>query len=152
MRWDHAPRSAVSEAVHSRDWRIRCSIVSSTGSKNAHQERTNMQVGGFIGLRIMGTSMAANLQKAGYKLVRARHTPGLRCRIWTAGAKWADGPMSLAAQSQVIFTSLPRLPMWRSPRWRRRSPILLELGNDEFRNYNRPTRPASRPGRAQSRL
>jgi 3-hydroxyisobutyrate dehydrogenase-like beta-hydroxyacid dehydrogenase len=68
-----------------------------------------MQVG-FIGLEIMGASMAANLQKASYQLVvhdirEASATPHL-----SAGAKWADSPKSLAAQSQVIFTSLPGPP------------------------------------------
>ena len=55
-----------------------------------------MQVG-FIGLGIMGTSMAANLQKAGYQLVvhdirEASATPHL-----SAGTKWADSPKSVAA-------------------------------------------------------
>src|SRR5262245_64834679 len=68
-----------------------------------------MQVG-FIGLGIMGASMAANLQKAGYQLVvhdlrRGSATPHLN-----AGAKWVDSPKSLAAKSQVIFTSLPGPP------------------------------------------
>jgi 3-hydroxyisobutyrate dehydrogenase len=65
-----------------------------------------MQVG-FIGLGIMGASMAANLQKAGFKLIvhDIRHesaTPHLK-----AGAEWADSAKSLAAQADVIFTSLP---------------------------------------------
>ena len=68
-----------------------------------------MQVG-FIGLGLMGASMAANLQKAGHKLVvhdirKASATPHL-----SAGAKWAESAKSLAAQSQVIFTSLPGPP------------------------------------------
>jgi len=65
-----------------------------------------MQVG-FIGLGIMGASMAANLQKAGFKLVvhdirQESATPHLK-----AGAEWADSAKSLAAQADVIFTSLP---------------------------------------------
>jgi 3-hydroxyisobutyrate dehydrogenase len=68
-----------------------------------------MQVG-FIGLGIMGAGMAANLQKAGYKLVvhdirQDAATPHLK-----AGAKWSDSPKALAAQCQVIFTSLPGPP------------------------------------------
>ena len=68
-----------------------------------------MQVG-FIGLGTMGAGMAANLQKAGYKLVvhdirQDSATPHLK-----AGAKWADTPKALAAQCQVIFTSLPGPP------------------------------------------
>ena len=68
-----------------------------------------MQVG-FIGLGTMGASMAANLQKAGYKLVvhdvrQDSATPHLK-----AGAKWTDSPKAMAAQCQVIFTSLPGPP------------------------------------------
>jgi 3-hydroxyisobutyrate dehydrogenase len=55
----------------------------------------------------MGASMAANLQKAGFKLVvhdirQESATPHLK-----AGAEWADSAKSLAAQADVIFTSLP---------------------------------------------
>src|SRR5215510_14826504 len=65
-----------------------------------------MQVGS-IGLGIRAAGMAANLQKAGFELVvhdirEASATPHL-----SAGAKWANSPKSLAAQSKVIFTSLP---------------------------------------------
>ena len=68
-----------------------------------------MQVG-FIGLGTMGASMAANLQKAGYKLVvndvrREAAAPHLK-----AGAVWAATPREVAANSQVIFTSLPGPP------------------------------------------
>src|SRR5262249_10951728 len=68
-----------------------------------------MQVG-FIGLGTMGAGMAANLQKAGYQLVvhdirQDSATPHLN-----AGAKWADSPKAVAAQSKVIFTSLPGPP------------------------------------------
>ena len=68
-----------------------------------------MQVG-FIGLGMMGASMAANLQKAGYSLVvndmnQAAATPHIK-----AGAKWADSPKALSQQCDVIFTSLPGPP------------------------------------------
>jgi 3-hydroxyisobutyrate dehydrogenase-like beta-hydroxyacid dehydrogenase len=68
-----------------------------------------MQVG-FIGLGTMGASMATNLQKAGYKLIvhdirQNSATPHLK-----AGAEWADSPKILAAQCEVIFTSLPGPP------------------------------------------
>jgi len=65
---------------------------------------------GFIGLGTMGASMAANLQKAGHRLVvydtrRAAAAPHL-----AAGAVWADGPRQLAEQVEVVFTSLPGPP------------------------------------------
>lgn len=65
-----------------------------------------MQVG-FIGLGTMGGKMAANLQKAGYRLVvhdsrRDAATPHL-----AAGAVWADTPRQVAEAAEVVFTSLP---------------------------------------------
>ena len=65
-----------------------------------------MQVG-FVGLGTMGGKMAANLQKAGYRLVvhdsrRDAATPHL-----AAGAIWADTPRQVAEAAEVVFTSLP---------------------------------------------
>jgi 3-hydroxyisobutyrate dehydrogenase-like beta-hydroxyacid dehydrogenase len=64
---------------------------------------------GFIGLGIMGSPMASNLQKAGYTIVvhDSRHEaaePHLK-----AGATWADTPRALAEKCEVIFTCLPNL-------------------------------------------
>src|SRR5580704_14366411 len=65
---------------------------------------------GFIGLGMMGSGMAANLQKAGHDLVvhdlrRAAAEPYL-----AAGAVWADSPRAVAEASEVVFTSLPGPP------------------------------------------
>src|SRR4051812_35122950 len=62
---------------------------------------------GFIGLGTMGSSMALNVRKAGYELTvndlrRDSAKPHLE-----AGAKWADSPRTVAAASDVVFTSLP---------------------------------------------
>jgi 3-hydroxyisobutyrate dehydrogenase len=65
-----------------------------------------MQVG-FIGLGIMGASMASNLQKAGYKLVvhdLQRQNAGAHI---AAGAQWAATPKAVAETCEVVFTSLP---------------------------------------------
>ena len=64
---------------------------------------------GFIGLGVMGASMATNLQKAGYALVvndvrREAAAPHLK-----AGATWADSARELAKRCDVIFTCLPNL-------------------------------------------
>jgi 3-hydroxyisobutyrate dehydrogenase len=78
-----------------------------------HYDRTKgegeMQVG-FIGVGTMGASMAANLQKAGHRLVvndvrRAAAEPHL-----AAGAQWADSPARAAAEAEIVFTSLPGPP------------------------------------------
>jgi 3-hydroxyisobutyrate dehydrogenase len=55
----------------------------------------------------MGAHMALNVRAAGHELVvhdlrREAAAPHLR-----AGAAWADGPREVAAQSEVVFTSLP---------------------------------------------
>jgi 3-hydroxyisobutyrate dehydrogenase-like beta-hydroxyacid dehydrogenase len=65
-----------------------------------------MQIG-FIGLGLMGGSMAANLQKAGYRLMlndvrRTAAEPHLG-----RGARWAETPRAVAEGSEVVFTSLP---------------------------------------------
>jgi 3-hydroxyisobutyrate dehydrogenase-like beta-hydroxyacid dehydrogenase len=65
---------------------------------------------GFIGLGIMGASMAANLQKAGHALVvhdvrRAAAEPHI-----AQGADWADTPRAVAEAAEVTFTSLPGPP------------------------------------------
>jgi 3-hydroxyisobutyrate dehydrogenase-like beta-hydroxyacid dehydrogenase len=66
---------------------------------------------GFIGLGTMGASMAANLQKGiqkdGHTVIvhdvrKEAAAPHLK-----NGAKWADSPAALAAECDVIFTSLP---------------------------------------------
>src|ERR1700737_667317 len=65
---------------------------------------------GFIGLGIMGASMASNLQAAGHALAvhdvrRAAAGPHL-----AAGAVWKDTPRALAEDVDVVFTSLPGPP------------------------------------------
>ena len=65
---------------------------------------------GFIGLGTMGAGMAANLQKAGYKLIVHDVRQDSAMPHLKAGAKWADSPKALSAQCQAIFTSLPGPP------------------------------------------
>jgi 3-hydroxyisobutyrate dehydrogenase len=68
-----------------------------------------MQVG-FIGLGTMGASMAANLQKAGYKLVVHDTRRAAADKHIAAGATWADSPIAVAKAADVVFTSLPGPP------------------------------------------
>jgi 3-hydroxyisobutyrate dehydrogenase-like beta-hydroxyacid dehydrogenase len=65
---------------------------------------------GFIGLGMMGSGMAANLQRAGHDLVvhdlrRAAAEPYL-----AKGAEWADTPRAVAEMADIVFTSLPGPP------------------------------------------
>lgn len=68
-----------------------------------------MQIG-FVGLGIMGSRMAANLQKAGHRLIvhDARRTAAET--HLAQGATWADSPRQVAAECDVMFTSLPGPP------------------------------------------
>src|SRR5258705_6266057 len=61
---------------------------------------------GFIGLGIMGSRMAANLQKHGHSLVVFNRTREKAQPLVGEGAKWADSPGALATQVEVIFTML----------------------------------------------
>jgi 3-hydroxyisobutyrate dehydrogenase-like beta-hydroxyacid dehydrogenase len=65
---------------------------------------------GFVGLGIMGSRMAANLQKAGYKLVVHDLHRQAASHHLAAGAVWAESPRALAAQVDVVFSSLPEPP------------------------------------------
>ncbi len=62
---------------------------------------------GFIGLGRMGAGMAANLQKAGFRLVVSDLSPAAAEKAICAGAIWADSPREVARQADVIFLSLP---------------------------------------------
>ena len=62
---------------------------------------------GFIGLGTMGAAMAASLQKSQHRLLvtdinRSAAGPHLE-----NGAEWADTPREIAAQCDLVFTSLP---------------------------------------------
>jgi 3-hydroxyisobutyrate dehydrogenase/glyoxylate/succinic semialdehyde reductase len=61
---------------------------------------------GFIGLGIMGSRMAANLQKCGHSLVLFNRTRQKAEPLLAQGARWADSPAALAPQVEVIFTML----------------------------------------------
>ena len=62
-----------------------------------------MQVG-FIGLGIMGASMAANLQKAGYQLVVHDVRRDNAAAHLEAGARWAESAREVGEASDVVFT------------------------------------------------
>ena len=62
---------------------------------------------GFIGLGMMGSGMASNLQKAGHDLVVHDLTRQAASKHLNAGATWADSPRALAEACDIVFTSLP---------------------------------------------
>jgi len=61
---------------------------------------------GFIGLGIMGSRMAANLQKHDYSLVVFNRTRDKAEPLLDRGAALADSPPKLADQVDVLFTML----------------------------------------------
>jgi 3-hydroxyisobutyrate dehydrogenase-like beta-hydroxyacid dehydrogenase len=63
---------------------------------------------GFIGLGIMGSRMAANLQKKGYELVIYNRTKQKADSLITNGAIWAPTPADVAKQVTIIITMLAK--------------------------------------------
>ncbi|HMF61771.1 MAG TPA: NAD(P)-dependent oxidoreductase [Vicinamibacterales bacterium] len=61
---------------------------------------------GFIGLGIMGSRMAANLQTHGYNLVLYNRTRGKAEALLRGGAKWGNTPVGVAVEADVLFTML----------------------------------------------
>jgi len=64
-----------------------------------------MQIG-FIGLGIMGSRMAANLQKAGHDLLIYNRTREKAEALISEGAEWCDTPAQLAQKVDILFTML----------------------------------------------
>ena len=60
----------------------------------------------FIGLGIMGSRMAKNLQKAGYPLTVHNRTKEKAEDLIKGGAVWADSPKEAAANADIVFTML----------------------------------------------
>jgi 3-hydroxyisobutyrate dehydrogenase len=62
---------------------------------------------GFIGLGTMGASIAMNALKGGHELVVHDINEVAAKPHIDAGATWVESPRAVAAQTEVIFTSLP---------------------------------------------
>src|SRR5438105_9864472 len=61
---------------------------------------------GFIGVGIMGSRMAANVQNHGYPLVVFNRTRAKAQPLLDKGACFAESPAKLAEQVDVLFTML----------------------------------------------
>jgi 3-hydroxyisobutyrate dehydrogenase len=59
---------------------------------------------GFIGIGVMGKSMAGHLQKAGFPLVVYTRTKEKAADLLNQGAEWADSPKEVAQKANVVFT------------------------------------------------
>ena len=65
---------------------------------------------GYIGLGLMGKSIARNIQKAGFPLVVHNRSRAAVEELVAEGAKAAGSPAEVAAQVEVVFTNLPDTP------------------------------------------
>jgi 2-hydroxy-3-oxopropionate reductase len=65
---------------------------------------------GYIGLGIMGKSMARNIMKAGYALVVHNRSQAAVDELVAEGAQAASSPAEVARQVDVVFTNLPDSP------------------------------------------
>lgn len=59
---------------------------------------------GFIGLGVMGKSMAANLLKAGFEVFVYTRTKDKASELLSEGAKWASAPKEIAQKADVIIS------------------------------------------------
>lgn len=69
-----------------------------------------MQRVGYIGLGLMGKSIARNILKAGFPLVVHNRSRGAVEELVAEGAKIAASPVEVANQVDVVFTNLPDSP------------------------------------------
>jgi 2-hydroxy-3-oxopropionate reductase len=65
---------------------------------------------GYIGLGLMGKSIARNILKAGFPLVVHNRSRASVDELVNEGAVAADSPKEVASQVDVIFTNLPDTP------------------------------------------
>ncbi len=65
---------------------------------------------GFIGTGIMGAPMAANLLKAGCRVVVHNRTKSRAQPLLEQGALWADTPAEAAERADFVITCLPNTP------------------------------------------
>jgi 2-hydroxy-3-oxopropionate reductase len=65
---------------------------------------------GFIGLGIMGTPMALNLQKGGHQLFLHSRSGVKEKALLERGAKECNSPADVAKPAEFIITMLPNTP------------------------------------------
>ena len=59
---------------------------------------------GWIGTGVMGSSMCANLMRAGFSATVYNRSRAKAESLLSAGARWADSPRAVAAECDVIFS------------------------------------------------
>jgi 2-hydroxy-3-oxopropionate reductase len=74
------------------------------------QRSFSMLTVGYIGLGLMGKSIARNIHKAGFPLIVHNRSRAAVDELAAEGAKAAGSPAEVAAQVEVVFTNLPDTP------------------------------------------
>jgi 2-hydroxy-3-oxopropionate reductase len=69
-----------------------------------------MQVVGYIGLGLMGKSIARNILKAGFPIVVHNRSQAAVDELVAEGATAASNPEQVASQVDIVFTNLPDSP------------------------------------------
>ncbi len=59
---------------------------------------------GFIGTGVMGVSMCGRMMEEGYSMTIYNRTKSKAESLIEKGAKWANSPAEVAAQSEIVFT------------------------------------------------
>lgn len=59
---------------------------------------------GFIGLGVMGNSIAQNILKEGYEVYVYSRTKGKAEKLLAQGAKWGNSPKEIAENAEIIIT------------------------------------------------
>ncbi|HET6823528.1 MAG TPA: NAD(P)-binding domain-containing protein, partial [Anaerolineales bacterium] len=65
---------------------------------------------GYIGLGLMGKSIARNILKAGFPVIIHNRSRGVVDELAAEGATPANSPKEVAGQVDVVFTNLPDTP------------------------------------------
>ena len=65
---------------------------------------------GYIGLGLMGKSIARNILKAGFPLLVHNRSRAAVAELVAEGAQEAHSPAEVAAQVDIVFTNLPDTP------------------------------------------
>jgi hypothetical protein len=102
---------------------------------------------GYIGLGLMGKSIARNILKAGFPLVVHNRSRAAVDELVAEGAVAANSPKEVAAQVDVVFTNLPDTPMWSRLSWAKTA-----SSKARTRDWSTWTTPPSSPPRPAGSL
>lgn len=81
-------------------------VAGETGMSEGAVSASALRRVGWIGLGIMGRPMAFNLLRAGYALTVYSRRRSSADQLVAAGATWRDSPAQVAAESDIVFTTV----------------------------------------------